>query len=177
MNRLPLVALLLLCARAEEFQIEANIRYSQSSQTVLDILQPRAPALKDRPAVVVIHNKSATKEAAGRNIGQAFIDHGWVVAAVEYREDEAEGDILKAAQWFVRHAAEYRVDRKKIVVCGGRLARSLASRESGVAAIVELDHAEESPAKGRNGGLPILNLNRDTVPDSAFVWLKKHKIQ
>lgn len=177
MNRLPLVALVLLCARAEEFQIEANIRYSKSSQTVLDILQPRAPALKDRPAVIVIHDQSSTKEAAGRIIGQAFIDHGWVVAAVEYREDEAEGDVLKATQWFIGHTADYRVDRKKIVACGSRLARSLAGQESGVAAIIELDHAEESPAKGRKGGLPILSLDRDTVPDSAFVWLKKHKIQ
>ncbi len=177
MTRLPLVALVLLCARADEFQIEANIRYSPSPQTVLDILQPRAPALKERAGVIVFRDKSGSQEVAGQVTGQAFIHHGWVVAAVEYREDEAEGDIIKALQWFIRHAASYRVDPKKIVACGSLLVQSLATRDSGLAAIIELGHARESTAGMRNGAIPILNLDTATVPESAFAWLKKHKIQ
>jgi len=166
MKRLAWLGLVVACARAGEFQIEANMRYFRNPQTVLDILQPRAPALKERVGVIVIHGKDSSKEAVGERFGKAFVDRGWVVATVEYRMDEAEGDVSKAAQWFRGHAAEYRVDPNKIVACCGHLARS-AGR---VAAIIDLDGGDS-----RNGEPPVL-VSAD-ISDHVFVWLKKHKIQ
>ena len=38
-----------------DYQIEANIRYGTFPENVLDIVQSPAPALKNRPGVIVIH--------------------------------------------------------------------------------------------------------------------------
>ena len=173
MHRLPLLAILLLNARAAELQIEANIRYSHGAQTVLDILQPRAPALKNRVGVIVIHGKDGSKESVGQSWGKTFVDHGWVVAAVDYGPDEAEEDVHKAAQWLIQHAAEYRVDPKRIVLCEDHLAHSMAEWDGSIAAVIEFGDATES----RKGAPPVLNLNGETLSEKVFVWLKKHKIQ
>jgi len=166
MTRLAWLALVVVSVRAGEIQIEANVRYFRDPQTVLDILQPRAPALKERVGVIVIPGRDSSKEAAGEKFGKVFVDRGWVVAAVEYREDEAEGDVAKAAQWFSGHAAEYRIDPKRIVACCGHLARSVGM----AAAIVDLDGGESS-----KGAPPVL-VSPD-LSDHVFVWLRKHKIQ
>jgi acetyl esterase/lipase len=113
---------------AADYQIEANIHYDrQHAETVLDILQPRAPALKNRPGVLVIHGGGwirGNKESMVDAFCAPFVEKGWVVANVEYRlasaapAPAAVNDVLKAARWFQDHAADYRVDPKQILVVG-----------------------------------------------------------
>jgi acetyl esterase/lipase len=110
-----------------EFPTEANIRYDRYPETVLDILQPRDPALKKRPAVIVIHGGgwvNGTKESMVERFCVSFLERGFVVANVEYRlakvalAPAAVTDVLTAAKWFSDHAEQYKVDPKKIIVTG-----------------------------------------------------------
>ena len=61
-----------------------------------------------------------------------LVRHGFVVANVEYRlasaapAPAAVSDVLKAAQWFHDHAAQYKVDPKRIVVAGSSAGGHLA---------------------------------------------------
>lgn len=118
-----------------EYQIEANIRYSQYPETVLDIVQPRAPALKNRPGAIVIHGGGwvqGDKESMLERFCQPFVDHDFVVANVEYRlanvaaAPAAVNDVLAAAKWFRDHAADYKVDPNQIIVTGDSAGGHLA---------------------------------------------------
>src|SRR5271169_142590 len=120
---------------AADYQIEANIHYDHHAETVLDILQPRAPALKNRPGVLVIHGGGwigGNKESMVDAFCAPFVEKGWVVANVEYRlassapAPAAVNDVLKAARWFQDHAADYRVDPKQILVVGASAGGHLA---------------------------------------------------
>jgi acetyl esterase/lipase len=120
---------------AADYQIQGNIHYDQYPQTVLDILQPQAPALTMRPGIIVIHGGGwiqGDKERMVERFCLPFIQKGFVVANVEYRlaavatAPAALNDVLKAAQWFRDHAADYKVDEKKIVVTGGSAGGHLA---------------------------------------------------
>ena len=122
-------------AHAAEFPIEANIRYGQYAETVLDVMQPRDPALKNRPGVIIIHGGgwvNGKKETVVERFCVPFLEHGFVVANVEYRlasaaiAPAAVNDVLNAAKWFQDHAAQYKVDPKKIVVSGGSAGGHLA---------------------------------------------------
>jgi acetyl esterase/lipase len=120
---------------AADYQIEANIRYDHHAETVLDILQARAPALKNRPGVIVIHGGGwveGEKESVVERFCVPFVQHGFVVANVEYRLAKAAlapaavNDVLNAAKWFHDHAAEYKVDADRIVVTGDSAGGHLA---------------------------------------------------
>jgi acetyl esterase/lipase len=115
--------------------IEANIPYDQYKETVLDILQPKAPAKGKRPGVIVIHGggwTGGTKESQLQPICLRYVEKGFVVANVEYRLAKAAlapaavTDALKAAEWFRKHAKKYNVDTKRIVVTGGSAGGHLA---------------------------------------------------
>ena len=110
-------ALLLLagCSAAFglDYQIEANIHYDKYPETVLDILQPRAPALGNRPGIIAIHGGGwvqGEKERILKEYCLPLIRHGFVVANIEYRLAKAApapaavNDALQAAQWFHDHA-------------------------------------------------------------------------
>ena len=114
-------------ARGANYQIEANIRYSLHPETVLDIVQARAPALKNRPGVIVIHGGGwigGDKESILETFCLPFVEHGFVVANVEYRlaraasAPAAVNDVLEAAKWFRDRAADYKVDPNQIIVTG-----------------------------------------------------------
>ncbi len=120
---------------APDYQIEANIHYDHYQQTILDIVQPRAPSLADRPGVIVIHGGGwvqGTKEEMLEEYCLPFVRRGMVVANVEYRlanaapAPAAVNDVLKAAQWFQDHAAQYKVDRKRILAIGNSAGGHLA---------------------------------------------------
>lgn len=120
---------------AADYQIQANVRYDRYPQTVLDVMQPKAPALQDRPGILMIHGGGwveGNKEAVVADWCTPFLDRGFVVVNVEYRLADvavapaALEDVLKAAQWFHRHAEEYKVDPKRIVVMGGSAGGNLA---------------------------------------------------
>jgi len=117
------------------YQIEANIRYSLHAETVLDIVQARAPALKNRPGVIVIHGGGwigGDKESMLETFCLPFVDHGFVVANVEYRlanvatAPAAVNDVLEAAKWFRDRAADYKVDPSQIIVTGNSAGGHLA---------------------------------------------------
>jgi len=129
--------LLALCSAASalDYQIEANIRYDKYPETVLDILQPSAPSLGNRPGVIVIHGGGwiqGDKEGTLDTYCLPFIRHGFVVANVEYRLAKAApapaavSDVLRAAQWFHDHAAKYKVDPNRILVSGASAGGHLA---------------------------------------------------
>jgi len=135
--RLAAIFLLLssAIAHAADYQIQANIRYAHHAETVLDILQARAPALKNRPGVMVIHGGGWVeddKESMVPDFCEPFIQHDFVVANVEYRlaksalAPAAVEDVLDAAKWFADHAAEYKVDPGRIIVMGASAGGHLA---------------------------------------------------
>ncbi len=114
-------------AHAADYQVQGNIRYDRRAETVLDIVQARAPALGNRPGVIVIHGGGwveGDKESMLERFCVPFVEHNFVVANVEYRlaksapAPAAVQDVLAAAKWFRDHAAEYRVDPARIVVTG-----------------------------------------------------------
>ena len=115
-------------------QVEANISYDRYPQTVLDILQPKSPALAKRPGVIVIHGGGWVGGAKERMLGTClpYLEEGFVVANVEYRLAEvatapaAVTDVLEAARWFRENANRYKVDAKRIVVTGGSAGGHLA---------------------------------------------------
>ncbi len=122
-------------ARGADYQIEANIRYSLHPETVLDVMQPRAPALKNRPGVIVIHGGGwiqGDKERMLATFCLPFVEHGFVVANVEYRlanaatAPAAVNDVMQAAKWFRDRAADYKVDPNQIVVTGNSAGGHLA---------------------------------------------------
>jgi acetyl esterase/lipase len=122
-------------AAALDYQIQANIRYDHYPETVLDILQPSAPSLADRPGVIVIHGGGwvqGNKELMLEEYCLPFVRRGMVVANVEYRlassapAPAAVNDVLKAAQWFQDHAARYKVDRNRILATGSSAGGHLA---------------------------------------------------
>jgi acetyl esterase/lipase len=114
-------------ALGADYQIEANIRYSLHPETVLDIVQPRAPALKNRPGVIVLHGGGwveGDKDGMLETFCLPFVRQGFVVANVEYRLAQvaaapaAVHDVLEAAKWFRDRAADYKVDPNQIIVTG-----------------------------------------------------------
>ena len=124
-----------MLALAADYQIQANLRYSPHPETVLDIVQTRAPALKNRPGVIVIHGGGwvgGDKESMLEPFGLPFVEHGFVVANVEYRlapaapAPAAVNDVLAAAKWLVDHAADYKVDPSQIIVTGNSAGGHLA---------------------------------------------------
>jgi len=86
--------------------------------------EPQAPGL--RPAVVVVHGGSWS--SGGRSDFPQWnawlTQHGYVVFDVDYRLapqpnwQTATGDVKCALGWVARHAAEYRVDPRRIALLG-----------------------------------------------------------
>jgi acetyl esterase/lipase len=123
----PLLLAFCSVASALDYQKEANIRYDKYPETVLDILQPSAPALGNRPGIIVIHGGGwiqGNKESMPDRYCLPFIRQGFVVANVEYRlarsapAPAAVSDVVQATQWFHDHAAQYKVDPNRILVTG-----------------------------------------------------------
>ncbi len=124
----PVILLAFLpLAFCADYQIEANLRYGSSPENVLDIVQSPAPALKNRPGVIVIHGggwMEGDKEGVLKDYCLPFVQHDFVVANVEYRLGKvapapaAVNDVLEAAQWLHDHAAHYKVDPNQIIVIG-----------------------------------------------------------
>ena len=72
-------------AAGPDYQIQANTRYDHYPETVLDILQPSAPSLADRPGVIVIHGGGwgqGDKEGMLEEYCLPFVRHGMVVANI-----------------------------------------------------------------------------------------------
>jgi acetyl esterase/lipase len=112
----------------DSVSLEADIPYDHYKETVLDILQPKAPSKNKRPGVIVIHGGGwvgGTKEGHSQETCLRYVEKGFVCADVEYRLAKAASapaavnDVLDAAHWFETNAKKYNVDTKRIVVTGG----------------------------------------------------------
>jgi acetyl esterase/lipase len=115
--------------------VESNIPYGVYKETMLDILRPKAASKEKRPGVIVIHRGGWTCGAKEQRLEYAclkYVEHGFVVANVEYRltnvapAPAAVTDVLKAAQWFRRNAGKYHIDPRRIVVTGDSAGGQLA---------------------------------------------------
>jgi acetyl esterase/lipase len=144
MRRLRAVLALLAWATAaaaqypaipESVAFDANLAYGEYKQTMLDVFYPKATAAKKRPGVVVIHGGGWTggnKEGDWKWHVQNYVDHGFVVANVDYRlasvatAPAAVQDVLEATEYFRKNAKRWNVDTGKIVVTGGSAGGHLA---------------------------------------------------
>jgi acetyl esterase/lipase len=166
-------------AFALDYQINANIHYDKYTETVLDVLQSSAPALGDRPSVIVIHGSQGGKEMMFDQYCLPFVRHGFVVANVEYRAASVD-DVLEAAKWFREHAAQNKVDPKRIIVVGayegGQLARMVGMTlgAAKIAGVIDF-HGTSDMVNGK-GQPPVLALSSSELWPQVFRWLKKHKI-
>jgi acetyl esterase/lipase len=122
-------------AQHDGITIQKDIPYDRYPATKLDILQPTAHGTAARPGVVVFHGGGwihTGKETAYGSLCRPYLDRGFVVANVEYRvaaqatAPAAVTDALDAVQWFFKHAKQYNVDPKRIVVTGGSAGGHLA---------------------------------------------------
>ena len=114
--------------------LESNIPYDQHKETVLDILQPKAPAAGKRPGLIMIHGGGwvgGTKEQRVPSTLR-YVEKGFVVANVRYRlagtapAPAAVSDVLKAADWFRKNARKYNVDPNRVAVTGDSAGGHLA---------------------------------------------------
>jgi acetyl esterase/lipase len=165
-----------------DYQIEANIRYGTFPENVLDIVQSPAPALKNRPGVIVIHGAD-DKSSVMDKFCVPLAQHDFVVANVEYRSAEPApapiGDAMAAAQWFHNHAARFKVDPGQILALGegsgGSLALMLAmtpaSADLGpvtrIVAVINFSGAA-STSVVRRGLPPILTIHGDADPVAPY---------
>lgn len=115
--------------------LHKDIHYDKYQATVLDILEPSAPSATPRPGVIVFHGGGwihSGKETAYTSLCLPYLERGFVVANVEYRvasqatAPAAVTDALDATRWFFKHAKQYNVDTKRIVVTGGSAGGHLA---------------------------------------------------
>jgi acetyl esterase/lipase len=121
-------------ALSDTVAIETNIPYDRHKETVLDILQPKAPAKGKRPGLVCIHGGGWTGGTKEQFVPWClpYVERGFVAVNVEYRLAKAApapaavSDVLKAAQWFRQNAKRYNVDPKRIVVTGASAGGHLA---------------------------------------------------
>ncbi len=111
----------------DSVSVDANIKYGEYPETVLDVYQPKAKSKEKRPGVLVIHGggwTAGTKEQRVEPVVLRWVARGFVVANVEYRLAKAAIapaaviDVLKAAEWFEKNAKKYDADPKRIVVTG-----------------------------------------------------------
>jgi acetyl esterase/lipase len=179
--RLTLCMAFSALAFCADYQIEANIRYGTFPENVLDIVQSPAPALKNRPGVIVIHG-AGDKSSVMDKFCVPLAQHDFVVANLEYRSSDPAptpiGDVMAAAQWFHNHAARFKVDPGQILALGegsgGTLALLLvmapASADLGpvtrIVAVINFYGAAPTSAV-RRGLPPILNIHGDADPQSV----------
>jgi acetyl esterase/lipase len=175
---------LVFCA---DYQIEANIRYGSYPETVLDIIQSPAPALKNRPGVIVIHG-AGDKAGMLDKFCVPLAQHDFVVANVEYRASEPApipiSDVLAAAQWFHNHAARFKVDPDQILVLGegsgGNFAATVAAKpDFKIVAVINFsgDGVQlTNPLK--SGDIELIPVPGDMTKlgSQIFKWLKKRKV-
>lgn len=110
-----------------------DVPYGPRPENRLDVLRRRwGGGPKTVAAVVVFHGggwNAGSREDMLVRVCHRYLEHGFVVANVEYRKGAvapAVEDAVLALRCFVRHAPEYGGDRKRIVVTGESAGAHLA---------------------------------------------------
>ncbi len=176
-----LLALLIFSplAFSADYQIEANIRYAAYPETILDVIQSPAPALKNRPGVIVIHG-AGEKADMVEKFCVPLAKQDFVVANVEYRASDAESDVNAAAQWFSKHADRFKVDPNQILVLGQDAGGTLAQKLVGIKIIAAIDFQNDGVHLANKAKPGDTELIKQTEPSQLwpqiFKWLKKRKI-
>jgi acetyl esterase/lipase len=108
--------------------VESNLSYGRFPETVMDVYQSQKSAASERrPGVIVFHGGGwigGSKESTIEKFVIPYLEHGFVVANVEYRlagvapAPAAVSDALEAASWFRNNAHRWNVDPKRIVATG-----------------------------------------------------------
>jgi acetyl esterase/lipase len=115
--------------------VKTNIAYGEYPDTKLDLLLPRAPSVRRRPAVINIHGGGWMGPASERIFERMclpYLAKGFVVANIEYRlsgtatAPAAVRDVLAAANWLHRNAGRYGIDSHRIVAAGSSAGGHLA---------------------------------------------------
>ena len=120
---------------ATKYQVSPNVTYlvANGHENKLDIYQ-RRDATGPQPTLIWIHGggwTGGTKENAIASLLPWF-EMGWNVVNVEYRlarisqAPAAVEDCLCALRWIGTHAAEYKIDSKRMVVSGDSAGGHLA---------------------------------------------------
>lgn len=126
------------------YQVHSNLVYStiDGHENRLDVFR-RRDAAGPHPAMIYIHGGGWTSgfKEDGLMYTLPWLEMGWSVVNVEYRlakvapAPAAVEDCLTALRWIVAHAAQYRIDPKRLVVmgdsAGGHLALMAGMSETG----------------------------------------------
>jgi acetyl esterase/lipase len=140
---------------ATAYQIVPNITYlvANGHENKLDIYHPRNATSSPRPTLIWIHGGGwvgGTKENSTMWL-LPWLEMGWNVVNVEYRlarisqAPAAVEDCLCALRWVASHAAEYKIDPKRIVVSGDSAGGHLALTTGMVPDSAGLDRQCPSP--------------------------------
>ena len=111
-----------------------NLAYAPFPETYLDLVQPAPSSLTLRPLVIAIHGPA--KKSDMPRWYTPLLEKGYAVANLEYRSEE---DVLLAVTWLHEHAAQYKLDPKRVVILGIGNGATLAAKAPGVAATVSID--------------------------------------
>jgi acetyl esterase/lipase len=137
-----------------EYQITPNITYlvANGHENKLDVYHHRNAA-EPQPTLIWIHGGGwvgGTKEQATLWL-LPWLEMGWNVVNVEYRlarisqAPAAVEDCLCALRWIASHAAEYKIDPKRLVVSGDSAGGHLALTTGMVPDSAGLDRQCPSP--------------------------------
>jgi acetyl esterase/lipase len=112
-------------------QTDRDIAYGPSPEQRLDVMRPRSPASKLRPAVVVFHGGGwvgGSRDEMWYRVCRRYLRQGFVVANVDYRYGiaPASADACAALEWVSRNAARYSADTGRIVLAGDSAGGHLA---------------------------------------------------
>jgi acetyl esterase/lipase len=126
--------------RPRGITVSSNLVYREAGDHAprLDLYAPRTPAPSEgRPAIVAIHGggwRGGSKNDYGRSLVR-LAEHGYVVAAIDYRLSRPGApswpanfdDVREAVRWLRRHAKEYSVDPDRIAALGSSAGGHLAA--------------------------------------------------
>ncbi len=188
-----LLSLALIAITAAQAAVQTDIEYGKAAGVSLrlDAFVPDGPGL--HPAVILVHGggwsagdkSGGPKKAYMAPMQEPFSAAGFAWFSINYRltpdfrYPAAVEDVETAIRWLKAHAAEYRIDPRRIALsgesAGGHLVAMAAVRannETRVAAVVPFYGVFDivAEAKRRNGAIPSFTklFGRETIDDTML---------
>jgi acetyl esterase/lipase len=142
----------------ENVIFEKDVQYGQAGEIklLLDILQPKQPSAKPRPAIVFIHGggwSGGSKESALGQLAPFAASGDYFCASVEYRLSGVAiwpaqiHDCKAAIRWLKANAKKYNIDPEKIGIWGGSAGGHLVSLLGVSAGVKALEGDNGSPGQ------------------------------